>query len=141
MQPALPIPTDNIYKFACIFGLVLIVTSVFSFATSYSWSLDRKIRHYEATLLLEAKEQRTKAEDEVLAMHKKLIELTRSNEKSANNSLLFVLVLGIALSFYGAWKWYSLIQLRDDELMTLQLRKLKIEVEIMEADTKSTDDG
>ncbi|RYY90114.1 MAG: hypothetical protein EOO15_03920 [Chitinophagaceae bacterium] len=138
MQPSIPIPTDNIYKFACLFGLVLIVAGIFAFVSSYSSALDRKVHYSEALIPLEAKAQRTKAEDAILAMNKNLIEVTKSNENVANGFITVVLVIGGSLSFYGAGKWHSVIQKRDDQLASLQLRKLEAEVKRLEAEVVAT---
>jgi len=133
MQPSVPVPTDNIYKFACLFGLVLIVSALFCFVNSYSTSLDRKIKYSEVVIPLEAKPERTKAEEQLLALNKKLIEVTRDNESTANTAIGVVLALGIFLSAYGAVKWHKVVQVRDDQLAELQLRKLAAEVANLEA--------
>jgi len=128
MTPNLPVPTDNIYKFACLFGLALIVSCIFAFVSTYSASLDRKVKYSEVLIPLESKSQRTKAEDEMLAMNKKLIEVTKSNEKFSNTAIGIVLGLGFVLSSFGAHKWHSVIQLRDDRMAALQLEKLEAEI-------------
>lgn len=136
MTPSLPVPTDNIYKFACLFGLVLIVSSLFAFVSMYTSSLDSKIKYVEATIPLEAKLVRTKVEEEKLAMNKKLIEVTKSNEKSAAFAIGIVLALGILLSGYGAKRWHRDIQQRDDRLVTLQIEKLEVEIAKLRAEAK-----
>lgn len=128
MTPSLAVPTDNIYKFACLFGLALILVSVFSFVTTYTADLDRKVRYSEIIIPLESKVPRTKVEDDLLAMNKKLLELTQANEKAANSMLGIVLGLGIALSVLGAHSWYKKLQERDDQLVQLQMQKLEAEV-------------
>jgi hypothetical protein len=132
MQPSLPVPIDNIYKFACLFGLALIVSAIFSFVASYSSSLDRKVRYSEVVIPLEAKAERTKAEEDLLAMNRKLIAVTKDNERSANVLIGLVLGVGILLSLYGAAKWHQVVQKRDDQLAELQLRKLSAEVARLE---------
>jgi len=129
MTPSLSVATDNIYKFACLFGLALIISSMFAFVSTYTASLDRKIKYSETIIPLEAKVQRTKAEDELLAMNKKLIEVTKSNEDAAGIIIIVSLVLGISLSIAGAQMWYSTIQKRDDRLAALQQEKLELEIE------------
>lgn len=129
MAPSsLPIPTDNIYKFACIFGLALIVSSVFAFVSTYTSSLDRKIKYSEVVIPLEAKSQRTAVEEKTLLMNQKLIEVTKSNEHSAMGGVAICLVAGFLLSGYGAQRWHRDIQRRDDKLANLQIEKLEVEV-------------
>lgn len=128
MTPSLPLPTDNVYKFMCLFGLTLIVVGIFSFVSTYATSLDRKIGFLEVVIPLEAKMDRTKAENELLNMKKKLIEVTKSNESYATNAAGIVIGLGLFLSLYGAHSWYNKIQVRDDKLAQLQLEKVELEV-------------
>ena len=133
MQPSVPIPTDNIYKFACLFGLALIVSAIFSFVASYSSSLDRKVRYMEIVIPLEAKTEKSKTEEDLLAMNRKLISVTKENEQAATVAISAVLVAGLLLSLYGATKWHQIVQKRDDQLAELQLRKLAAEVARLEA--------
>lgn len=128
MTPTLPIPTDNIYKFACLFGLALIVTSIFSFVATYSATLDRKVKYSEVIIPLEGKAPRTKAEDEILDMNKRLIEVAQENQKFASTVIGFVLTFGIVIAVSGAILWYKKIQVRDDKLARLQIEKLELEL-------------
>ena len=129
MTPSLPIPTDNIYKFACLFGLALIIVSIFSFVSVYNASLDRRIKYAEVVISLEAKELRNKGEENILALNKKLIDVSKVNENFANSVIGSVLAVGILLSFFGARQWYQKIQHRDDILAQLQLEKLEVEIQ------------
>lgn len=139
MQPSLPIPTDNIYKFCCLFGLTLIVVTVFSFSSVYTASLDRAVSYAEIVIPLEAKESRTKAEDETLNLNKKLIDVTTANKKFALNALVVLCGVGFFISGIGGFCWYDKIQRRDDKLAELQLRKLELEVAKLQplSETKS----
>jgi uncharacterized membrane protein YidH (DUF202 family) len=138
MLPTLPVPTDNIYKFTCLFGLALIVSAILSFVSTYTASLDRKIKYMEVVADLETKRERTKTEDGLLAMNRKLVTVTRSNETFANSALGILLGIGILLSSFGALRWYQVIQRRDDKFAELQLRKLEMEIAKLEADTKTS---
>jgi hypothetical protein len=128
MTPSLSISTDNIYKFSCLFGLALIISSIFAFVSIYTSSLDRKIRYSETVIPLDAKEHRSKSEDDLLALNKKLIEVTKSNEHTTEIVLAVFLGIGISLSIYGGHSWYHKIQYRDDRLAALQLEKLEVEI-------------
>ncbi|HXU93297.1 MAG TPA: hypothetical protein VFP33_06520 [Gallionella sp.] len=138
MTPSLPIATDNIYKFTCLFGLALIVVAIFSFVSMYSASLERKVKYMEVVILLEAKEQRSKADDDLLEMNKKLLEIAKSNEKAGNTLVSAILGIGIALSAYGAFLWHGKIQLRDDKLAQLQIEKLEVEISKLQGESAST---
>ncbi|MGZ5621900.1 MAG: hypothetical protein ACXWFG_13650 [Methylobacter sp.] len=128
MTPSLSIPTDNIYKFSCLFGLALIIVSIFSYITIYSSYLEKKIRYFEVIIPLEYNTQRNKADNDLLELNKKLIEVSISNEKTAKKIIGSVLGFGIFFSALGAYKWHEKIQKRDDKLAQLQIDKLEAEV-------------
>ncbi|NMF88263.1 hypothetical protein [Aromatoleum petrolei] len=128
MVPNLPIATDNIYKFACLFGLAMIIVSILSFVTVYSSTLDRKVKLSEAIIPLEAKETLTKAEQQTLELNRKLIEVAKGNERTAHSAIGGTFAVGLMLSIYGARRWRTTIQARDDLLATLQIEKLRAEI-------------
>lgn len=128
MQPSLPIPTDNIYKFYCLFGLVLIVSAVIAFASVYSSSLERKIVYVQAVIALESKAERTKQEEENLKLNRLLIDVTKQNEDLANTFLGVIIAVGLCLSGSGAMQWHRTTQRRDDQLAELQIQKLQAEI-------------
>lgn len=113
MQP-LPIPTDNIYKFSCIFGLVLIVSSVISYVAGYSSALDRKFATAKEILVLQGKDNRTKQEEELLQINIKLLDVTKSNSDLLTVMVGLTMGLGLCLSGFGAQRWHNIIQKRDD---------------------------
>lgn len=134
MTPSLAVPTDNIYKFVCLFGLTLVIASIFAFVTAYVSTLDRKVGFSEVIIPLEAKQPRTKVEDDLLALNKKLLELTQANEKAANHVISGACGAGLALSLLGALRWYSKVQKRDDRLVQLQMQKLELEIAKLSTD-------
>ena len=128
MIPNLPIATDNIYKFACLFGLAIIIASILSFVSVYSSTLDRKVALSEVVISLEAKEQLTKAEENTLELNKKLVEVAQRNERFAQSIIGGAFAVGLLLSIYGAYHWHTKIQARDDLLATLQIEKIRAEI-------------
>lgn len=135
MTPSLSIATDNIYKFTCLFGLALIFSSILAFVSTYTASLDRSTKYSEAIISLEAKEQRSKAEEVLLTWNKKRNETTKLNQDLIGNVILPFLIVGIVFSFAGGMMWYPK-QKRDDRLEILQLEKLEIEMEILRSECK-----
>lgn len=128
MTPSLQIATDNVYKFLCLFGLALIVMSIAAFFSTYTASLDTKIKYNEAIISLEANDQRSKADEGRLELNKKLLKITTSNESLANNLILATMVVGTVLSWFGFQLWYERIQKRDDAVAQLQREKLELEI-------------
>lgn len=139
MSPSsIPVPTDNLYKFACLFGLALIISGIFAYAQIYTSSLDRKIKHSEAVIELESKPDRSKSDEDRLLLNRRLIDVTHSNEKFAYNAIAVVFAFGILLSAYGAVKWRRYVQTRDDRLAELQLQKLDLELALLRANLSET---
>ena len=129
MTPSsLPLPTDNIYKFACLFGLALIVSAILLFVSVYTSSLDRKVKYLEVVISLESKQQRSKSEEDLLALNRRLIDISKSNETLAVVVIAVVTAIGVLLSIFGAKHWSQEIQSRDDRLAELQLEKLELEL-------------
>lgn len=135
MIPNLPIATDNIYKFACLFGLAIIIASILSFVSVYSSTLDRKVSLSETIISLEAKEQLTKAEENTLELNKKLIKVAKSNEHFAQSIIGGAFAIGLLLSIFGAHRWHTKIQTRDDLLANLQIEKLRAEIAKLDLET------
>jgi hypothetical protein len=136
MFPNLSIATDNIYKFACLFGLALILASIFSFVSVYNFTLDRKIELSKTIISIEAKKERTKMESDTLELSKKLLEISSANGKYANSAIGAALGFGIVLSIYGGWGWRTKIQTRDDLLAGLQVEKLRAEISALKNQTR-----
>jgi len=111
-----------------LFGLALIVSSIFAFIAAYSSALDQKVKYAERIIFLEAKEQRSKVEEETLVLTRKLVEVTEKNNSAANSAVGIVLSVGLFLSGFGALLWYTKIQPRDDKLAELQIAKLQAEI-------------
>lgn len=138
MFPNLSIATDNIYKFACLFGLALILASIFSFISIYNFTLDKKIALSETIIAIEAKMERTKIEADKLELSKKLLEVSNSNQEFANIVIGVVCGIGLGLSLIGAWDWKHKIQTRDDLLAELQIEKLRTEINVLKRQSSRT---
>jgi len=128
MNPSVSVPTDNIYKFMCLFGLAIIVVSIFSFASVYSNNLDKKIFYYEKLNNLEKIESKSKLEEDSYKMYTSLVEITNKNEKYFNKFIGIVMGFGCVLSVIGFYKWFSITQKRDDKIADLQMQKIEIEL-------------
>ena len=141
MTPSLPVPTDNIYKFMCLFGLTLIVVAIFSYVSTYTASLDRKVKYIEVIIPLEAKGDLSKTEEKTLELNKRLLEVTTSNQNNAENTTFWVFVIGSLISLYGGWQWRYKIQTRDDKLAQLQMEKLALEVQKLRTEIAAAEPG
>ncbi len=128
MNPSFAIPTDNIFKFACLFGLALVVVSVFAFVATYNFTLENKARYSETIIFLESKSPRTKADEDILKLNERLLNVISENGNTANTAIGLLCGVGISISFLGAISWYRRVQQRDDELVKMQMEKLHLEI-------------
>lgn len=133
MTPSLSVPTDNIYKFASLFGLALIVVAAISYMSAYTAALNSNVQYAQAVIAIESKEERTKLEERMLEFNNRLIEVSVSNRSMVTNVMAVVFAIGCFASAWGFTGWVKKIQARDDEVANLQLRKLRAEVEAIEA--------
>ena len=137
MPPSIPLPTDNIYKFVCLFGLALIVTAVFSFVSTYTSLTAQTMRHAENIIHLEAKSNRAASDDELLKLYKAASEEGNEAGALAYKYLAKLLLAGIFISITGAVLWLFRIQMRDDGLVKLQIKKLELEIVLLEGQAQA----
>ena len=131
----IPLPTDNIYKFYALFGLLLIIFSIGS-TVLLSKSTNEKVYKYVVELEqsyrgVESQDQETDRQ-KVL---KKLIDIEAKDRKELTRWLDVLSVVGTAVMVLGFVAWQTKIQPIEDELRSLQRDKLKLEVEKMRAET------
>ncbi len=110
------------------FSLAIIVASVLFFVSIYSSALDNKVRLSEAIIPLEAKKELMKIEKDTLEINKKVIKVAKSNEWLAHRVIGGIFFISLLLSIYGAQRWSTRIQVRDDLLATLHIKKLRTEI-------------
>lgn len=131
MVPSLPLPTDNLYKFACLFGLTLMVVSVLGMVSLYNVEQDRLVRTIEAAHAAAVKQDQPGVQNAV-SLYEAVGKATRIHFAVAALVLSCVMFMGLAISAAGAVLWKRRIQTRDDRMAELQLRKLELEVARLE---------
>lgn len=136
MVPGLQIPTDNIYKFVCIFGLSLIISAIVGSISTYNSSLEKVVNVYHDIIVMESKIERNQYDEALLKLDHELIELTNNNLDGFNYLSLGVCAFGVALSWYGLTRWLRIIQTRDNKLADLQAQKLELEIEKLALEVK-----
>jgi hypothetical protein len=128
MENQIPLPTDNIYKFYALFGLLLSIFSVGSVIYVVHTTNDLG---YQMSVDLAAIKDVSKPTDANLVKEKflqsRLIILAKDRQFYIY-ALGTILGLGILLMFYGFWKWHRDVQPVQDEILKLQLEKLRHEV-------------
>ena len=123
MQPTLPVPTDSLYKFAALFGLVLLVTSIIAFNTSYNNT------HAELTSLaqkyIDIELKQGTAARQMRHLLERQIEIADANRDFRAFFIAITLAIGTLSSGWGFLMWHRLQPLRDEllELEVLLARK------------------
>lgn len=131
MESKIPIPTDNINKFYALFGLILFITSVLGVALVSSTTNEKiyqLIRDYHAIQTDNAEQ----VESPLAGVIEKLIEIQGSNKRFFLNVLHLTIIGSIWLMWHGFRQWRDVIQPKQDELLDLQILKLKQEVKSSE---------
>ncbi|MBI3440965.1 MAG: hypothetical protein HY052_04055 [Proteobacteria bacterium] len=128
MENRIPLPTDSLYKFCALFGILLFV---FGFGTSiyitYSTNelLFKSDIEYESIRLLKDPTPVDIAKQRGI---EKRVEVALSDKKFFLYSLGTIIAGALFLMIYGFSKWYRVTQPIQDETARLELEKLRKEV-------------
>jgi|ERR1017187_3480571 hypothetical protein len=131
MESQIPLPTDNIYKFYALFGLLLFVFSVG--AGIYETHSANEIV-FQVVPEIEALKQMTNASPAEVA--KKIVlerryEIAVSDRKTMEWALTALMAIGAILIGFGFWMWQTKVQPIESEMAELQLKKLRHEVSLL----------
>jgi len=131
MQSRVPLPTDNIYKFYSLFGLLILFISMWGFVGTYNFYSDKSFEIYEELEILKKVEKPSSTQTVRLDILEKKLEIYPNNKK------FFMGVVGVGISiavifiFYGFFQWHTKIQPLQDKVTEKQLEKLDIEVKAL----------
>ncbi len=130
MQSNIPLPTDNIYKFYSLFGLLLIISSIMAivYVSNQTFiSGFTLVKEYEALKNLPSNK-------DSLTLHliEGQISSLGANKKFYSQFLGGLIGIGLLLMIYGFWHWQKKVQPKHDRLLELQIEKLEKELEVQE---------
>ena len=134
MESKIPLPTDNIYKFYAIFGLLLLITSILGtiwVGTSTNEKLHSLVKEYESIPGTEEVREKTDLGKFIESRMKVQVK----NKQTFNYGLTGTTAISILLMWYGFRQWHTKVQPKQDEYFDLQLKKLKLEIESSENET------
>ena len=135
MESKIPIPTDNIYKFYALFGLVLFISCIAAFLyvnSSTNELIFSAVPEYKA---LEAIEHPTAFETTKKQFIEKRVEVAIADRKFLEIVIGAILGISILLIGYGFRRWHSQVQPLQDETARLQLEKLRLEIDELKGKT------
>jgi hypothetical protein len=128
MENPIPLPTDNIYKFYALFGLLLAIfgTGATLYVNKSTNDLAFEIAvEYET---LKADPVRSVSEEVRFQVLQKKLEIAKNDKNTFLFGLAAVIGVGILMVWYGFKKWHTEVQPIQDEMARLNLRRLKREM-------------
>jgi hypothetical protein len=128
MESQIPLPTDNIYKFYALFGLLLFISCMGSFVyiehTTYEFVYQTAIE-MESINRIANPSPADLATKEILDKH---VGFAVGTKNLTIRALAVILAGSLYLMGYGFRKWHKEVQPVQDEMANLQLEKLRYEV-------------
>jgi hypothetical protein len=125
MESRIPIPTDNIFKFYALFGLLLVI---FSLGSVLYISNSSNAVVYAAWPELEGLKQLetpSRTDQVRISLLERRLEVNKADKDFYINALGISATLGLFLMIYGFSQWHRKVQ-------PLQDRRAKVELEIAE---------
>ncbi|WP_201501522.1 hypothetical protein [Psychrobacter cibarius] len=119
MQNKVPLPTDNIYKFFALFGLILLIFSLG--ATTYI-TKEANVQLIDIAIQLDNANSNNLS-DETKNITKGYRDVIVSDREGFKGLLIGLALFGTILGLFGFYKWIGKIQPQQDELIALQLKK------------------
>lgn len=133
MFPNLNPPTDNIYKFFCILGLILFISSFASIFYVSETSFNKEVKYIIDMQPIKYKTEHniplTINETFKLENSQDLLSITKSETKIKIIVISIFSGFCLALFFWSLKIWYSKIQYRDDAIADFQKQKIEKELE------------
>ena len=129
MQSKIPLPTDNIYKFYALLGLLILFTTAVMFFVRHEHYNVMAFQRYIPMETLKAKEKLNENEKLELQVMEGKAQIARSNKQFELVVYMFCFIFfGGGFTAYGFRKWHSEIQPKQDRLLDLQILKLEHEL-------------
>lgn len=131
MNNRVPIPTDNIYKFYALFGLALLITSVFAFLSVYNSHRAMAYEIYQEVELLKKIAEPTNEQSIRLEILISKSEIDAKNKKFYMSVVGLMFGLSLSLMFIGFLAWHLKIQPLQDKLKERELEKIELEIKLL----------
>jgi hypothetical protein len=125
----IPMPTDNIYKFYALFGLMFFIVCIISFVSIHNSGNEVAYKNYVESETLKAKNDKSPEEISRLKILDERMKVNKSDNVVYVNALLIGALVGIFAMICGFYNWHNKVQPEQDKLLQLQIKKLEKEVE------------
>jgi hypothetical protein len=127
VEPRIPLPTDNIYKFYALFGLLAFLFGFWVVIYETKQTNDFMATTYVELRELKGKPQRSVGEQAKIEILERQVEVALSDKKLFQWLATLISGLGVAGMMFGFQKWHSYQQSLDFQGKLL-LEKLRLEV-------------
>lgn len=139
MENKIPIPTDNIFKFYALFGLLLFIfsaSSIIYVTRSANELVFQSVVEVEAIKQIQNPSPVDKAKLQIL---EKRLEISASDKIFYIKGIGAITGISVVLMIWGFTKWHRDVQPIQDEMAQLQLEKLRHEVKQLKHHNSSAD--
>lgn len=138
MLSKIPLPTDNIYKFYALFGLLILLTTGVMFFIRHTEYNNMAFERYIPIEVLKAKDILSADEIRKLYILQQQQLISTSDKDFELGTYLFLFFsFGIFFTTYGFYQWHTKIQPRQDKLLDLQLRKAEYDLNNLSSSSSS----
>ena len=134
MQPNIPVPTDNIYKFLALFGIIMFISGLWGLAYFAEKYNELGYENYLELELINIKIKKDATPEDitrrtVLEWYAKAI---RRYWTIFEYSFTACAAFGFFLSVFGYYSWFRNVQPNQDELLNLQIEKMRREIQVLD---------
>lgn len=129
MESRIPLPTDSIYKFYALLGLLLFIFSAGSLLYVNKSTNSLLFEAIPRLTGLQEIEKPSAVEEATRGSLARQVELAINDKKALTLACQIFMIFGSCMMIYGFGKWHYEVQPRQDEMAKLELEKLRIEVE------------
>ncbi len=126
MQNKVPLPTDNVYKFFALFGLILLI---FSLGATIYITKEANVQLIDIATQLDSTSSNNFS-DETKSIIEEYRNVIISDRDGFNDLLVGLAIFGTLLGLFGFSIWMFKIQPQQDKLVAFQLEKYKYEIEV-----------
>lgn len=139
MQPRIPLPTDNIYKFYALFGLLIILTTSTMFFIRLGYYNTMAFDRYIPIKTLELKKELNPHEKMEFFLLQERRKLATVNKEFEMSLYVIFFIFGWVIAISGFYHWQREIQPKLDKLLDLQIRSLEVDLQEqkLEGETKN----
>lgn len=133
MESRIPLPTDNIYKFYALFGLLLLIFSCGAIIYITQISNSQAVEAFIELETIKSLATSDKVDSIRIELLERKLEVIKSNKQFYLSAIGILGGIAISMLIWGFAKWHLDIQPIQDETAKLQLEKLRMETAQLKA--------